>query len=368
MEFSLKISIIKSLILFCILFNISFANINDKSDENIIRVALILPLSGKFKKPSKKLLNAAILSWKKNSSDNMQLDIYDTFSLKKTTSKIMDKINKRNTKIIIGPLLKRTTEIINEYNKKNIPILSLSNKAALASNSIFITGFSANEQGIAISNAMLHKEFKNVVIVGPNNFFTDSIIQSFNKNSSEILKGIYKYNPGTIKFESIMENFKKHENIDAILLTENLTATIQTFVDQIKFYDINVNFDISVFGTLSWTNIKNIERRKTLYNSFFIDFNKDKSYKKIENEYLISFRSRPNDLDILMYELVKIGINVTKNSKSIEQTYKKLLSSSGFKSAFGKLYFNENGSISRSYIAKKISHNKLIPLYKLNVH
>lgn len=368
MEFFLQIPIIKSLIIFLILFNFSYSkNIEDK-DENITRIALILPLSGKFEKPSKKLLNAALMSWKKYANDNMQLDIYDTFSLTKSGESIMKKINERNTKIIIGPLLKKITAEIKKYNVKNIPMLSLSNKGELASKNTFITGFSAVEQGIAISNAMLHKEFKNVVIVGPNNFFTDSIIKGFSINANNILTGIYKYNPGTIKFEAIMENFKKHENIDAILLTENLTATIQTFVDQIKFYDINENFDISVFGTLSWTNIKNIEKRKTLYNSYFIDFYKDKEYEKTLNNYLVAFHSIPNNLDILAHQLVKISIDVTKNAKSYEKVYKNLFKSSGFNTAFGKIYFNHNGTLSRSYIAKKISHNKLIPLYKLNVN
>ncbi len=93
-----------------------------------VKIAVLLPLTGKYSDKAESILNGIYLAFVDNQNEAVIIKVYDTLGLKERAIQVAQEAIQDGAEVILGPLLSDTTkEVIDVASKKNIPILSFSN-------------------------------------------------------------------------------------------------------------------------------------------------------------------------------------------------------------------------------------------------
>ncbi|MDR1495066.1 MAG: penicillin-binding protein activator, partial [Rickettsiales bacterium] len=149
----------------------------ERETAGMLRVALLIPLSGPVKAVGEDMVNAAQLSLFENSKKEVLLRPYDT---KGTTFGAVEAINKAlkdGVDVVIGPVFKAETKAIQKIAEKNgLLIFSLSSEQDLAnSKNIFVTGPIVEQEIQLLVSYMVDKGIYNYVGLMPNTDFGASV-------------------------------------------------------------------------------------------------------------------------------------------------------------------------------------------------
>ena len=106
--------------------NTSATNQNNLENEKILKIGVILPLSGKHENIGKSFLKAIQLALYDISDENIKIYPKDGKADALATYQSARELEKLGIKIIIGPIFHESLERLNEVN--NITFISLTNK------------------------------------------------------------------------------------------------------------------------------------------------------------------------------------------------------------------------------------------------
>ena len=396
--FFLQILFMKKLITFSILAYLlltinSGAVAQEKKSENknILKIGVLLPLSGQFQDIGESFLKAIQLALNDISNKNIKIYPKDSKGNALVAYEAAKIFEENGIKIVIGPIFHESLERLNEIN--NITFISLTNKNKNIPKNAIAFGINIDSQITVLKKYFNEVEITKTLLLSPNSEFNkqseyvkDKDVLNFyrtytydtnpKKITAEIEK-ITKYRERKKDLERRIKILEKSDlckhkqelkkleqmhtlgtvNFDSVFVIdfgERLKSVLTSFMfsdvpnTKIKFFTINQWFDETFFNENAMQNLH--------FPS--IDFN---NLKKFNKKFLHTFNEKPNEVSLLAYDALGLIYYCWFNNNfqfKAEQLYNK----KGFKGLHGEFIIKGNQSLQKLKIYK-ISEKKFIKVY-----
>ena len=364
---------------------------NSVENEKMLKVGVLLPLSGEFQEIGESFLKAIQLALYDISNKNIKIYPKDSKGNPLDTFKSAKKFEELGIQIVIGPIFHENLEKLGEIN--NITFISLTNKTSKLPKNTIAFGINVDSQIDVLQKYFKKIDISKTLLLSPNSEF---IYQSESVAEKDVLKfyRTYSYDTNPEKITGVIEKITKYRerkkdlerrikileksdlykdkqelkkleqmhtlgkiNFDSVVVIdfgERLKSVLTSFMfsdvssKKVSFFTINKWFDETLFN------------EDAMQNLYFpsIDYN---NLKKFNKKFFNTFNQKPNKLSILAYDALGLiyycWINNNLQFKS-DQLYNK----KGFKGLHGEFFIKENLSKQKLKIYK-VSENKFIKVY-----
>ena len=391
----------KKLIIFSILTYLLFTinstaenqNLEEKNleDGTVLKVGVLLPLSGKYKDIGESFLKAIQLALYDISDKNIKIYPKDSKANSLDSYKAAKEFEELDIEIVIGPIFYESLEKLNEIN--NITFISLTNKTSEIGKNIIAFGINIESQIDALKKYFNEIEVSKTLLLFPKSEFmyqSNSVVEkdalkfyrtySYDTNPKKItgeIEKLTKYRERKKDLErriAILEKsdlykdkneLKKLEQMhtlgkvsfDSVVVIdfgERLKSVLTSFMfsdvssSEVNFFTINQWFDETLFSESAMENL----HFPAINLKNLVKFNR--KFKKI-------YDNEPNEVSILAYDALGLIYYcwVTNNFNfDREQLYNK----KGFKGLHGE-FFIENNLSKQKLNIYKISNKKFLKVY-----
>jgi len=359
-------------------------------DEDILKIGLIAPLSGKYHKVGKSVLNSIRLALSSLNDEKIKIFPKDNGSSPEKTLLVAKELEKEGIQIIIGPIFHKNLFYLDEV--ENLIFLSLTNKSKDIPKNVVSIGVNANSQIDAIINFLKKENLKKTIVLVPISDYGKELKNVLSKKKYKF-KNIYSYDVEPNKLTSQIEqitaygerkrnlerrikileksdnpkNKKKLEslkkkytlgdvNFDSVIIAdfgENLKGITTSFSfsdvtgDTVKFITLNQWFDETLFKENSMNQI------------YFPSINLNK-YSKFRKNYLKNYHKYPAQIAILSYDILGLIYYITKNQKN-NFTKEILNSKKSYIGEVGTFFFKDN-QITHKLNMYQVLNNKFVKI------
>ncbi len=362
-------------------------NNNDLKNAKILKIGVLLPLSGKFQNIGESFLKSIQLALKDISNENIKIYPKDSKANALDAYLAAKELEKIGVRIVIGPIFNESLERLNEIN--NITFISLTNKTQNIPKNTIAFGININSQINALKKYFSKLGVTKTLLMSPKTQFlkqTEAIENSelkfyraffYNTSPKKITNEIEKltrYQERKRDLErriKILENsdlrkdeleLKKLEQMhtlgevdfDSVLVVdfdERLKSVLTSFMfsdisnQEVKFFTLNQWFNEYLFG------------ESALHNLHFPAIDLD-NLEKFKKNYLKIYNEKPNNVSILAYDALGLIYYCWINNNS-EFKVSQLYNKDGFKGLIGEFFIDKNLSMQKLKIYK-ISKKKFV--------
>ena len=388
----------KKLLTFSILAYLSFTinssgitqNHNNSENEKVLKIGVLLPLSGKFQDIGESFLKAIQLGLYDISNENVKIYPKDSKANALHAYQSAKEFEEQGIKVVIGPIFYESLERLNEIN--NITFISLTNKTQKISNNTIAFGININSQIDVLNKYFNEIKVSRILLLSPKNQFINQI--EIIEDSELKLYEVFFYDTSPKKITSEIEKLTKyHErkkdlerrieileksylykhkqelkelkqkhtlgkvNFDSVLVVdfgERLKSVLTSFMfsdvlaSEVNFFTINQWFDETFFN------------ENALQNLHFPAINYS-NFKKFNKKFLNTYNEKPNKVSILAYDALGLIYYCWSNNNFLFEK-NQLYSKDGFEGLHGE--FHIEGSISKQKLKiYKVSEKKFIKVY-----
>ena len=368
------------------------SNENISESEKILKVGVLLPLSGKFENIGQSLLKSIQLGL--FDIDNKNIKIYPKDSKGNALDAYLSakKFQEMGIEIVIGPIFHESLERLDEIN--NITFISATNKTQEIPKNTIAFGINLDSQMNTLKKYFDEIKVSKTLLLSPRsdfNYQTESIAKkdilkfyrtySYDSDPKKItgeIEKITKYRERKKDLErriKILEKSEldkdKHElkkleqkhtlgkvNFDSVFVVdfgERLKSVLASFMfsdvssEKINFFTLNQWFDNTLFG------------ENSLRNLHFPSIDYD-NLKKFEKRYFKTYNEKPNEISILAYDALGLIYYCWSNNNfnfKIDQLFHK----NGFKGLQGEFIIKDNLSLQKLKIYK-VAEKEFIKVYQ----
>ena len=366
-----------------------------------IKIATILPLSGKNAKIGKSMLNSINLSLFDNDrNNNIELVIFDNKSSSYNSKKSIKKIAQEGINIVIGPIFTQSVEAISSFaSENNIIILSFSNNSDLIGiDGIFLAGFSPEQEIDRITSYLIENEKNNFSVISPNNQYGIRIAKTLReilkiKDANFISSKFYIRNKNDFSKISqeilnsyiVSEDFKNYEEelleiedeeerkireleilaehkiyTDVVLIAESSQEKAAKIAEEIFVNNIDGRV-IQIIGTNHWHKSAFLEK-ETLDESLFAGPS-DRYYSIFKEKYNQIYQQNPIRINSIAYDVTAFIADLLDRNKNnptpitateiVDYNDKK-----GYRGIDGLFRFLPNGIVERNLAILQIKQNE----------
>ncbi len=151
-----------------------------------VRVALLLPMTGKASKLGEAMFNAAQLAVFDKGISNIALVPYDTKGSSFGSLEAIKQAYNDGINIVVGPLFSSSSKAIADYaSLHNMVVLSLSNDIDLADKGIFLMGFMPSQEIDKIISYAYANNMYSIAAILPNDSYGATIGKSIRDSTSK---------------------------------------------------------------------------------------------------------------------------------------------------------------------------------------
>lgn len=362
-------------IFFClIVLSIGNINLNAKAEiinDEVLKVGLIVPLSGEYGSIGKSILNSLRIAL--NKIDDNKIAIYprDNQADPEKTLLAGKELSDLGVSIIIGPIFHENLKYVENLN--NILFLTLSNKDYDLPSNVIATGINAKSQLDRIILFLKKENLSKTIVLIPKSEneselkkyfskvkFKFSNIYSYDTNPEKLTKQIElitKYKERKYDLNRRIKILEKSEleehkreleklktkdtigslNFDSVIIADfdqSLKSVVTSFLyadvdyKRVKLITLNQWFDETLFKENSTNNI------------YFPSVNY-KNYTKFRETYFINYNKYPNNISIIAYDIFGLIYYISKKNKkklNIDSFFKK----NKFSGNVGQFEINKN--------------------------
>ena len=347
------------------------SNENNSETEKVLKIGVLLPLSGKFQNIGQSFLKAVQLAAHDISNDDIKIYPKDSKGNALNAYLSAKELEEMGIKIVIGPIFYESLERLGEINK--ITFISLTNKTKEIPKNTIAFGINIESQIDALKKYFDKIKVSKTILLSPKSEF---IYQSKSVTKKDVLKfyRTYSYDANPKKITGEIEKITKYKerkqdlerrikileksdlykdknelkkleqmhtlgkvNFDSVVVVdfgERLKSVLSSFMfsdvssDEVNFFTINQWFDETLFN------------ENALQNLHFpsIDFDNLKKFKK---KYFTVFKEEPNKVSILAYDALGLIYHCWLKSNgqfNVNQLYNK----DGFKGLHGEFLIKNN--------------------------
>ncbi len=385
------------LILTYLLFTINSSAISQTTDKNnlnnkkVLKIGVLLPLSGKFKDIGESFLRAVQLALYDISNENIKIYPKDSKGNALDTYKAAKEFENLGIKIVIGPIFYESLEKLNEIN--NITFISFTNKTENIPKNTIAFGINIESQMDALKKYFNKIKVSKTLLLSPRSEFID---ESEFISKKDVLKfyRTYSYDPNPKKITGEIEKITKYRerkkdlerrikileksdlfkdknelkkleqmhtlgkiSFDSVVIVdfgERLKSVLTSFTfsdvssKEVNFFTINQWFDESFFN------------ENALQNLHFPSINL-KNLKKFNKKYLNTFGEKTNKVSILAYDALGL-VYYCWSSNNFQFKIEQLYNKEGFKGLHGEFFIKNNLSKQKLNIYK-VSKKKFVKVH-----
>jgi len=363
-----------SIFFYLIVLSIGNINFNAKAEiikDEVLKVGLIVPLSGEYGSVGKSILNSLRIALNKINDNNIAIYPRDNQADPEKTLLVGRELSDLGVSIIIGPIFHENLKYVENLN--NILFLTLSNKDNNLPSNVIATGINAKSQLDRIILFLKKENLSKTIVLIPRSEneselkkyfskvkFKFSNIYSYDTNPEKITKQIelitkykerkYDLNRRIKILEKSeleehkleLEKLKKKDtigslNFDSVIIADfdkSLKSVVTSFLyvdvdyKRVKLITLNQWFDETLFKENSTNNI------------YFPSVNY-KNYTKFRETYFINFNKYPNNISIIAYDIFGLIYYMSKkNEKKLD--INSFLKKNKFSGNVGQFEINKN--------------------------
>jgi hypothetical protein len=379
------------IILFLLIYNFFLFTTPSFSEDNKIKIGLLVPLTGENSEIGKQIVKATRLALSDINSDKIEIFLKDTNSDPNKTLRSAIELNQLGINLIIGPVFYENLIYLDEV--KNVTFLSFTNKTLDLPKNVISTGINSISQFNTINKFIEQNAIDKKILLTPNlnydqeidNGIKKSKIKSlkqyfYNIEPTELTKQIEEITNYEIRKQNLFDEITRLENSD----DPNKESKIKNLE---KRYTIgNVNFDSviiadfdeslkSVITSLLYTDVSPKEKYFITLNQWFDEsllietasqpiyypsINK-KNLEQFEKKFSKEFNENPNHLSLLSYDLVGL-IYYLSLKNSLSDLGKAFKAKNSFKGKIG-VFDIENNKINHRLNFYKVEDGTLKEIF-----
>ena len=361
------------------------------SEENKVKIGLLVPLTGENAEIGKQIIKATRLALKDINSNKLEIFPKDTQSNPNQTLRSAYELKNIGINLIIGPVFYENLAYLDEA--KNITFLSFTNKTLNLPKNVISTGINSTSQLNTINKFLQQNEIKKTIFLVPNLNYDLEVKKGIKESKIKNLKQyFYEIEPTklTKQIEEITNyQIRKQNLIDEITRLENSDDPNKErkIKNLKKRYTIgNVNFDSviiadfdeslkSVITSLLYTDVSPKNKYFITFNQWFDEsllietasqpiyypsINK-KNLEQFKKKFFKQFNENPNHLSLLSYDLVGLiyYLSLKNNLSEINNLFR---DKSSFKGKIG-IFEIENNKINHRLNFYKIEDGILKEIF-----
>ena len=310
------------------------ASINSASSEEVVKIGLLVPLSGESSYIGQSIIQSVRLGINKINNDRLLVLPRDTKSDQSTTLKVVDELYSEGTKIFIGPVFNKNLKELDKF--QDAIFLSFTNKVLGNPNNVISSGINAKSQFDAIKKYLEMNDLDGTLVLIPKKSFKEEVEEAIIKSKlktkkifyydaepTKLTKQIEKITKYKIRKRNLEDEIKRVENSDEdnkerkleILNKKDTLGRIG--YDSIIIADFNESLK-SVTTSLLYTDVspkkvafislnqwfdETLFREKTSQPIAFPSINRE-NYFSFRDDYKKIYNESPSQIGILGYDLI----------------------------------------------------------------
>ena len=341
----MKKNFLKFFLIFFFLLN---SAILAESKNRPLKIAAILPLSGKYQDIGNNLLKTFELTIFELSNLNVSLLPFDNQSTKEGTKFAFQELQTEQIDIVIGPIFfENLKEISADPNFTKYIFFSLTNYTENLPPNVISFGVNINSQLDAIKS-LLTKSNKTKIFFGEKNTFSELILTKMKNDKISFYKEYFftdfqdidkqsqiatSYWWRNKKLKDLIKKLNDSQNEEDKIKAKNLEKldTLggvnyqQVFVPSfdnnlisvLSFFDYyDVNYDDVQFISLNQWFDKKLLIEPSLQNLIFPSINYN-NYRELNDKFIKNFNQEISNIEILAYDLVPLLASVWHSKKEL---------------------------------------------------
>ena len=377
--------------LFLVFLNFFLISEQAFSDENKIKIGLLVPLSGDNEELGKQILKATRLALKDINSNKIEIYPRDTQSNPNKTLNSAIELSQMGINLIIGPVFYDNLIYLDEVS--NVTFLSFTNKTLDLPKNVISTGINSTSQLNTIKKFLELNEIKKTIILIPNLNYDLEISKGIKDSRIKILKK-YNYDIKPTKLTKQIEKITNYEvrkqnlfdEITRLEKSEDPNKEIKIENLKKRYTLGNLNFDSvimadfneslkSVITSLLYTDVLPKDKFFITFNQWFDEslFNETssqpiyypsinkKNLEQFEKKFSNQFNEIPNHISLLSYDIVGLiyYLSLKNNLSEVNKIFK---SKNSFKGKIG-IFDIENNKINHRLNFYKVEEGFLKEIF-----
>ena len=374
--------------IFLIIFSIhSHAN----SENDKLKIGVLVPLSGDNKKIGEQIIKATKLALKDINTKKIEIYPKDSGSNPTQTLTSASEFLNMGINIVIGPVFYESLSYLDEID--NITFLSLTNKTINLPKNIISSGINATSQINAIKKFIEQIELKKTIFLVPEIDYEGEIkkainqskiktskIHIYNTEPTKLTQQIEKITNYKIRKQNLADEIRRVENSDLIDKEKQLEKLNKRYtIGNVRFDSVIISdFDESlksVMTSLLYTDVSPKKKYFITFNQWFDEslinesslqplyypsINK-KNLNNFEKKYNEEFNEDPNHLALLSYDLVGLiyYLSLQNQMSEINKIFRK---KNSFKGKIG-VFDIENNKINHRLNFYEVNNGKLREIF-----
>ena len=310
------------------------ASINSASSEEVVKIGLLVPLSGESSYIGQSIIQSVRLGINKINNDRLLVVPRDTKSDQSTTLKVVDELYSDGTKIFIGPVFNKNLKELDKF--QDAIFLSFTNKVLGNPNNVISSGINAKSQFDAIKKYLEMNDLDGTLVLIPKKSFKEEVEEAIIKSKlktkkifyydaepTKLTKQIEKVTRYKIRKRNLEDEIKRVENSDEdnkerkleVLNKKDTLGRIG--YDSIIIADFNESLK-SVTTSLLYTDVspkkvafislnqwfdETLFREKTSQPIAFPSIDRE-NYFSFRDDYKKIYNESPSQIGILGYDLI----------------------------------------------------------------
>ena len=309
-------------------------------EDHKLNIALLIPLSKE--NISSSIVKAAQLAISDSNNPDVNLILMDSDLITSNPQQLSAELTAQNIKAIVGPLYSKETEqLLPIISNKNITALSLSNDSSISNDSLLMLGVSPEAQANILTNYAISKNINHFYLLLPSNKYGKLV----EKSVDEVIDGKYEITRNTSWYEQDYPDLAIEKLVqEAAANNDHDTKAIFMPQGGANLAKLNKSLEdsklkIQLIGSQAWDHATILK-----YNSFngAMLIRKNITNNQFTNEFAHLFRAKPNTIDLIGYNAVKMLANMHKDNLAVnKQTIIENNQNSG---KYADIAFKANGS------------------------
>ncbi len=310
------------------------ALINSVSSEEVVKIGLLVPLSGESSHIGQSIIQSVRLGINKINNDKLLVVPRDTKSDQATTLKVIDELYSDGIKVFIGPVFNKNLKELNKF--QDATFLSFTNKVIGNPNNVISSGINAKSQFDAIKKYLEMNDLDGTLVLVPKKSFKEEVEEAIIKSKiktkkifyydaepTKLTKQIEKVTRYKIRKRNLEDEIKRVENSDEnnkerkleILNKKDTLGKIG--YDSIIIADFNESLK-SVTTSLLYTDVspkkitfislnqwfdETLFKEETSQPISFPSINRE-NFQNFRDDYKEIYNEHPSQIGILGYDLI----------------------------------------------------------------
>ena len=268
-----------------------------KSDEGILKVGLIVPLSGRHQEIGKSVLNSIRLALSKINNDQIEIFPKDNYSNPEKTLFAARQLESEGVRIVIGPVFHQNLIYLGEV--QNLTFLSLSNKTTTIPRNVITMGINANSQINAIVDFIKKENLNKTIVLVPKSNFEDELRNALVKSKYEFMN-IYSYDVEPDKLTSQIKQItaydERKEKLEKII--EFVEKGIEILEKEEELKNLKKKYIVEEVDlnsvVLSEKELKNLKKKYTLLDAQI----NEEELENLKKKHAISLDDQINEEEL----------------------------------------------------------------------